>query len=268
MTFSLIWMPEVLLKAGLKVALTEAWEMRGHGDIGPIRGILCHHTAGQRTGNMPSLNTVLKGRPGLDGPLAQLGLGRDGTFYVIAAGLAYHAGKGSWQGVSTGNTNFIGIEAENTGLPNDQPWPDVQMDAYRRGVAALLGHLGLPATACAGHKEFALPVGRKIDPTFDMSVFRAGVAAILNGTAPEPTLIPEREPEPAAPGKPPRDTLRRGASGPLVSTLQALLGVKVDGNFGGITEAGVRAAQRELGIVPDGIVGPKTWQKLDARPKP
>jgi hypothetical protein len=265
-SFSLIWMPDVLLKAGLKVALTDAWQMRGHGDVGKIRGILCHHTAGPRTGNMPSLNTLVKGRPGLDGPLAQLGLGRDGTFYVVAAGLAYHAGQGSWQGVSTGNTSFIGIEAENTGLDNDRPWPDVQLDAYRRGVAALLGHLGLPATTCAGHKEFALPHGRKIDPSFDMSAFRVGVAAILGGTAPPPVLIPASEP--AAPGKTPRATLRRGATGALVSTLQQLLGVKVDAKFGPITEARVRAVQRELGLVPDGIVGPKTWQKLDARRAP
>lgn len=263
MSFSLIWLPDVLLRAGLKVALTNAWEMRGHGDVGTIRGVLCHHTAGPRAGNMPSLNTLLEGRPGLDGPLAQLGLGRDGTFYVVAAGLAYHAGQGSWQGVTTGNTSFIGIEAENTGVDNDQPWPDVQMDAYRRGVAALLGHLGLPATACAGHKEFALPRGRKIDPSFDMSAFRAGVAAILGGTAPPPVLIPASEP--ATPGKTPRATLQRGAVGPLVSTLQKLLAVKVDGHFGGITEARVRAVQREFRLVPDGIVGPKTWHDLDAR---
>ena len=54
----------------------------------------------------------------------------------------------------------------------------------------------------------------------------------------------------------------------LVSTLQQLLGVKVDGSFGGITEARVRVVQRELGLVPDGIVGPKTWQGLDARATP
>src|SRR5580700_4344959 len=50
------------------------------------------------------------------GPLAQLGLGRDGTFYVVAAGRCNQAGQGSWQGVTTGNSSFIGIEAENTGL--------------------------------------------------------------------------------------------------------------------------------------------------------
>src|SRR2546426_643173 len=83
------------------------------------------HTAGARTGNMPSLGIITNGRPGLSGPLAQLGLGRDGTFFVVAAGRANHAGAGEWQGEKNGNGNFIGIEAENTGLANDQPWPDV-----------------------------------------------------------------------------------------------------------------------------------------------
>ena len=70
---------------------------------------------------MPSLDTLIQGRSDLPGPLAQLGLGRDGTYYVIAAGKCNHAGAGSWKGVTSGNTDFIGIEAENTGLSNDSP---------------------------------------------------------------------------------------------------------------------------------------------------
>jgi peptidoglycan hydrolase-like protein with peptidoglycan-binding domain len=261
MTFSLIWMHDVLLQAGLKVAPCDGWQTRGHGNLAAVRGIICHHTAGPRTGNMPTLGTLIAGRQGLPGPLSQLGLGRDGTFYLIAAGRANHAGAGSWQGVQTGNASFIGIEAENTGLPGDQPWPEVQMDAYRRGAAALLGHLGLTAEACAGHKEYALPAGRKIDPTFDMNQFRAAVAAILSGSVATPPLIPAREPP--TNGKVPRATLRRGATGDLVRALQKLLSTEPDGTFGPITEARVREVQRQLHLVPDGIVGPKTWQMLD-----
>jgi peptidoglycan hydrolase-like protein with peptidoglycan-binding domain len=36
-----------------------------------------------------------------------------------------------------------------------------------------------------------------------------------------------------------------------------------DGIFGGQTEAAVRNFQRTHNIVPDGIVGPKTWTALD-----
>ncbi|MEI7995202.1 MAG: N-acetylmuramoyl-L-alanine amidase [Methylococcaceae bacterium] len=93
---------------------------------------MCHHTAGPKNGNMPSLRTVTEGRSDLSGPLAQLCLGRDGTYYVVSAGRCNHAGAGEWQGITSGNTNFIGIEAENTGT-SDDPWPEVQMDAYRRG---------------------------------------------------------------------------------------------------------------------------------------
>jgi peptidoglycan hydrolase-like protein with peptidoglycan-binding domain len=263
MAFSLIWLPDVLEAAGLKVALCDGWEDRGHGDMPQVKGVLCHHTAGPRTGNMPSLGIVRDGRPDLPGPLSQLGLGRDGTFYVIAAGRANHAGQGDWRGIKTGNASMIGIEAENTGGSNDFPWPRVQIDAYQRGAAAILRHLGRGPEFCAAHKEYALPRGRKPDPSFDMESFRASVSAILDGTAPTPVLIPAVEPaRPDAPqGRP---TLRRGATGAHVKSLQKTLGVEQLGTFGPKTEAAVRAFQRARGMVPDGIVGPKTWAALDA----
>lgn len=271
MAHSLTWLPDVLKIAGLKVSLVDGWQDRGRGDVGRIFGVICHHTAGPRNGNMPSLRTLINGREGLPGPLSQLGLGRDGTFFVIAAGRANHAGRGVWQGVTNGNSNFIGIEAENTGRNDDLPWPDVQIDAYQRGVAAILKHIGRGAEFCAGHKEYARPDGRKPDPRFDtderrhddMDRFRANVAAILRGTAPPPRLIPAVEP-PGLRSTPGRPTLRRGMTGPLTELVQAKVGVTVDSNFGARTEAAVRAFQRSRGLVPDGIVGPKTWAALDA----
>ena len=263
MAFSLIWLQHVLKNAGLKVATVPGWEDRGRSDVGPIAGVICHHTAGPRAGNMPSLKIITEGRADLPGPLSQLGLGRDGTFYVIASGRCNHAGAGIWNGATNGNANFIGIEAENTGLANDFPWPAVQLDAYQRGVAAILRHLHIGAECCAGHREYALPAGRKPDPSLDMPSFRSSVAAIIAGTAPPPVLIPAAEPAPA--GAPPgRPTLRRGATGDHVKTLQAKLGVEQAGIFGPQTEAAVRAFQRDHGMVPDGIVGPKTWVALDS----
>jgi hypothetical protein len=263
MAFSLLWLPKVLKEAGLKVATIEGWEGRGRGELGPLRGILCHHTAGPKNGNMPSLDVLIHGRPDLNGPLAQLGLGRDGTYYVIAAGRCNHAGAGTWNGITTGNMSFIGIEAEHTGKAIDS-WPPVQMDAYQRGVAAILSHAGLAENACAGHKEFA--PNRKPDPTFDMAAFRENVRAILAGTAPTPELIPAIEPRVQPSGEPGRPTLRRGASGTLVITLQKKLALHADGIFGPVTEAAVRAFQRARNLVPDGIVGPKTWVALEALP--
>ncbi|HKR24124.1 MAG TPA: peptidoglycan-binding domain-containing protein [Allosphingosinicella sp.] len=255
MAFSLTWLAQVLKDAGLKVAEQPGWQDRGRGPMGTVRGIICHHTAGPKSGIMPSLKIVTQGRSDLPGPLAQLGLGRDGTWFVIAAGRANHAGGGSWKGVTTGNSSFIGVEAENQGIPAD-PWPEVQMDAYRRGCAAILKKLGSDETMCCGHKEYALPKGRKSDPSFDMNAFRADVGAILRGGA------PVRPPIPATDDKK-RPTLRRGAKGDLVKVIQAAVGVDDDGDFGPDTEAAVRKLQAAKGLVPDGIVGPDTWKAID-----
>jgi len=265
MAFSLTWLPEVLEGAGLKVAEQPGWRTRGRGDVGEIRGVICHHTATtNKTLNMPTLGSLINGRPAgpgveaVPGPLAQLGLARDGTWFIVAAGRANHAGKGEWQGLKNGNSNFIGIEAENTGRttgPLADPWPDVQLDAYRRGVAAILKKIGADVIMCAGHKEYAVPKGRKIDPTFDMGEFRTAVAAIMTGTAPGPVLIPAVDSKN-------RPTLRRGAEGDLVKKIQKKVGVTEDGKFGPGTEAAVRQFQRDHGVVPDGIVGPKTWDLI------
>lgn len=179
MSYSLTWLPKVLRDAGLTVIEQPGWQTRGHGDVGEIVGVICHHTAGGKKGNMGSLGVITNGRPGLSGPLAQLGLGRDGTYYMVAAGKASHAGRGEWEGYSNGNSQFIGIEAENTGLDNDSPWPKVQMDAYAQGVAAILDYLEADSIMCAGHKEYALPKGRKPDPDFDMVEFRKQVAELM-----------------------------------------------------------------------------------------
>jgi peptidoglycan hydrolase-like protein with peptidoglycan-binding domain len=97
-----------------------------------------------------------------------------------------------------------------------------------------------------------------------MDNFRATVGRILSGAAPQPVLIPAAEP-PAQPGAAPgRPTLRRGSQGDFVKTVQRDLNLSCDGNFGGQTEAAVRNFQRTHNMVPDGIVGPKTWTALDA----
>ena len=268
MAHSLIWLPEVLRRAGLKVSEVKGWENRGRTDVGRIFGVICHHTVGQKTENMPSLDNLTFGDAKLAGPKAQLGLARDGTFFVIAAGRANHAGKGqfsftengSTKTIKNGNSNFIGIEGENTGLTTDFPWPEVQMEAYARGVAAILKHLKQASSFCIGHREWTK---RKIDPLFDMHQFRANVAAIMDGTAPAPALIPPAE-LPAQLGGPlGRPTLRRGMIGELTKQVQIKVGVPADGNFGPKTEAAVRAFQRANGLVPDGIVGPKTWEAVD-----
>lgn len=258
MAKSLTWLGPVLRGAGLKVAEEFGWENRGLGDVGETFGVICHHTGNAAPGVLPTKDVLIHGRSDLRGPLAQLGLGRDGTYFLIAAGLAQHAGKGSFRGITSGNTHFIGIEAEHSGSTKD-PWPAVQLEAYHRGVAAILGHIGRGSEWCIAHREWA--PNRKSDPVnIKMTEFRAAVADILNGTAPPPVLIPRKEP--TGQGRP---TLRRGADDPLVVTLQNKLRITpTSTHFGPKTEAAVREFQRSKGMVPDGIVGPKTWAALDS----
>jgi N-acetylmuramoyl-L-alanine amidase/Putative peptidoglycan binding domain len=272
MNFSLTWLPEVLKDAGLKVAEVDGWKTRGFGNVWPILGVVCHHTGtpNPKKLNFPTKTGLTKGVTQtradgttffLEGPLCQLALGRDGTFYIVAAGRANHAGKGKWIGEdNNGNASYIGIEAENDGTASDFPWPEVQMDAYRRGVAAILRHLKLTANACCGHREYAPK--RKDDPTFDMNIFRLGVAAILDGSTPPPAPIPAVDAKK-------RPTLRRGMTNPLVREVQRKVGIAAadfSDHFGPKTEAAVRQFQRTSNMVPDGIVGPKTWLELDRKP--
>ena len=162
---------DVVRTSGLKVIEVPGWKTRGHGQMTSVEAIICHHTAGPKTGAYPSLDTVVDGRPGLDGPLAQLGLGRDCAVRIIAAGVCYHAGAvfETWQN----NWHAIGIEAEATGV---DPWPADQYDAYVKLCAALRHGYGVPNARVLGHKEVAKPKGRKPDPNFDMASFRAKVS--------------------------------------------------------------------------------------------
>lgn len=138
-----IWVPEVLRAAHLPVIEHEGWRDRGHGDFREVIGVLCHHTAG---GGKNDWRIVQDGRPGLDGPLSQLVLEKDGTFRMIAAGVAWHAGTGRWPGWPTNNANWqvIGIEAVSRGTaPWD--WTGIQLKNYKVGCAALINALGRAA---------------------------------------------------------------------------------------------------------------------------
>lgn len=179
------WLAAAAARTGYPVRVQPGWETRGHGGMIDPRGVLLHHTAGPASGEYPSLTVVTNGRPDLPGPLANLGLGRSGTIYVIAAGAAWHAGTGSWPNIPTdmGNQYMVGIEAESTGLGAGD-WTAAQLDAYPKLCAELCRQIGAAPSMVAGHKEYCSPPGRKIDPTgIDMDAFRAVVAGILAGTA-------------------------------------------------------------------------------------
>lgn len=171
------WMTHALRAAGLTVIEEPGWLAAGHGYFNGLWGVMAHHTG---NGSDTAWMTVRDGRSDLPGPLAQLVLEKDGTYRVIAAGVAWHAGAGSYLGLPTNNANFytIGIEAVNTGT---EGFSYAQYSAYVLGCAALIKHLGLDASRVIGHKEWAGASQGKWDPGgIDMDAFRSDVQSVID----------------------------------------------------------------------------------------
>lgn len=171
------WLPDVLRSAGLDVWEDPNWKTNSHGTFTDLWGIVAHHTGHVSD---DAWTVVRDGRPDLDGPLSQLVLEQNGMYRVVARGVSWHAGNGTYPGLEGKSANFytIGIEAVNTGL---ESWSSAQYEAYVRGVAAILKYLGHDSARVIGHKEWAGVSQGKWDPgNIDMNVFRKDVQAILD----------------------------------------------------------------------------------------
>jgi N-acetylmuramoyl-L-alanine amidase-like protein len=190
----LLNLADIARRTGYPVVEVTGWKTRTRpGGMSKVETITCHHTAnGGAKGDYPSLRVVRDGRPGLPGPLAQYGLGRSGTIYVVAAGLCNHAGV-SLKSAFT-RQHAIGIEAEAIGTPGAKgDWPAAQMDSYVRLCRALADEFERPTSSVLGHKETCSPRGRKSDPSFDMPNFRVKVRSLetVRKPAPKPPTKPK-----------------------------------------------------------------------------
>lgn len=274
------WIPDALHAAGVPVILEPGWATRGRPrSVGPFqpRGMLWHHDASEDGPSPEEAHYIAEvGRPpGTPPPLAQLwvcagckGAHAVGTWHVLAAGRANHAGLGDGWGViraDEGNSDALGVETDHT---TGEHWPAELLDSLRRGTAGIMARAGWkPADALAGHKEYA--PGRKTDPDgLNMADERRRVAA----------LIAELH-HPAAGGPKPfepfpgRHAFQVGTAHDAVTRLERRL------HAAGFlprpmtpaplfTEATRRAVARFQASVPalagdaDGIPGPKTWRLL------
>lgn len=275
-----LWLPDALRSYGVTVIETAGWSSRGSATFNP-QVIIAHHTANPNQADMPSLNLLINGRSGLPGPLCQVGLSRSGKAYIVASGRANHAGSGSWRGIS-GNTNALGIEAENNGV--GEPWPAAQLEAYFRIAAAMCDHTSPPRGAewVCGHKEWA--PSRKVDPRgIDMNWFRGEVAArraakangTLPGMTPGPAPAPGPTPGPPSPPGHPHDTplVKFATGGPDSARVHGAVR-RPNGTWVWQTNysqvfwevVDIQAHLKEQGhnIVVDGIGGPSTRDQLIA----
>lgn len=162
---------DVARRTGRKVVEIDGWQGRGHGQMSGVKTIAMHHTAGALGSDFPSRMTLIRGRPDLTGPLSHFGISRDGTIYVVAAGLCYHAGAVLDDTYT--NAWAIGIECENNGI--GEAWGSGLLTSMRLLCLELSKEFHVGLDRVLGHKEICKPPGRKTDPDFDMDAFRVSL---------------------------------------------------------------------------------------------
>lgn len=178
----LLSLADDLRDAGLQVVEVNGWKTRGEPFATKPKVVVGHHTASAPGQNMPSLHILTAGRADLPGPLCQIGLSRRGVAYVVASGKANHAGPGQWRDI-TSSSLTCGIEAENSGV--GEAWPATQLAAFDTCAAVLLTRLGSSADWYCGHREWALPTGRKIDPAgIDLDQQRGRIRRLMEDDMP------------------------------------------------------------------------------------
>ena len=99
---------------------------------------------------------------------------------------AWHAGSGSWGGVTDVNSHSIGIELANTG---STPFSEPQMSALETMLSAIMQRYGIAPESVIGHSDMA--PDRKFDPGHRFDWHRLARQGI--SVWPEPELTSNEE---------------------------------------------------------------------------
>ncbi|MGW1770630.1 N-acetylmuramoyl-L-alanine amidase [Streptomyces sp. NPDC002104] len=282
---------------GEQVTVEEVGSWRTHnrnhkGSWGPVHGVMIHHTV--TSGTDYSVELCRTGYDSLPGPLCHGVIDKAGTTHVIGYGRTNHAGSGDPdvlaaviaeravptddQATVDGNRHFYGFECVNLG-DNDDPWPEVQVEAIARAAAGLCRAHGWGAASVIGHSEWQPgkvdprgPIGTEDGPALTMGRIRARVAELL-GNAPTspskptpPAYTPPSFPAGLAPNKatPSARPLQRA----LKATGYMPRDVVESDNYGPVTQASVarfhnaHPAYRGAGTSYDPAIGPRGWAYL------
>ena len=158
------------------------WTTRGRSATFAPRCTIEHHTAA----SVDITNMLVNGRPDLNGPLCNFELRKDGTVGLLAAGRANHAGVASVSSIRNLRDRGDGADPDREHRRQGVPQLRRLRQARRRDLPApWVGHGPVKA-----HKEIT---PRKIDPVFNMAVFRDDVAAAMQGQpSEEDDMTPEQ----------------------------------------------------------------------------
>lgn len=154
------------------------WDQVGWNGLGyrELRGIMLHHDASPTGPSPGALSWCMYSELA---PCAAIWVDMRGKWWIYAGGQTNHAGVGSSPLApnSTGNQYYLGIECDHT---LNEPWPKVQLDSIRKGIAVLMQHYKLdPAVALEFHKTYA--PGRKNDPDrLDLRKERKRIARLMD----------------------------------------------------------------------------------------
>jgi hypothetical protein len=169
---------------GYTVHEVPGWQTRSNGQTSAYEGGLVHHTATGYANALPGSsvgNLLVNGRSDLAGPLCNYAGNADGSFTVVAANPANHAGASGGRSMgplpvtSLFNRRVLGLEIV---YPGDQPMRDAQMRSARvwaRVVADVVGRGDIERirahaeTSVTGKWDPGFAPGR----TIDMTAFRA-----------------------------------------------------------------------------------------------
>lgn len=153
------------------------WDQVGWNGMGyrELRGIMLHHDASPAGPSPGALQWCMYSELA---PCAAIWVDMRGKWWIYAGGQTNHAGVGSSPLApnSSGNQYYLGIECDHT---LNEPWPRVQLDSIRKGIAVLMQHYKLdPAVALEFHKTYA--PGRKNDPDrLDLGRERKRIARLM-----------------------------------------------------------------------------------------
>ena len=227
----------------------------------PINGVVIHHVAGTN-----GLRYVANANTRNSHP----------TYHIANSGAVTGIVNPERRPYSTGGSpdpNAVTFEIDNSSAGGDWPISAAALDSLidvivyhasqspragkgfaknqpsvRQSEFFIAWHSQYKATACPG--PFVMS---QLDYIVSECNKRAsGVAPVVTSVAPAPAAKPRLV-----------GMLKRGSTGANVRYLQtALGGLKVDGQFGPITDRAVRAFQSAKGLKVDGIVGPITWAAL------